>query len=328
MDPKTKCILVITVFVVCSSYNLVIASKGDGSGFQKRCLSSCFSMNCSTSGHIEVFHSNQPFFENVLQWSCQDECRYTCMWQTVEAFHKLGEKTPQFHGKWPFKRIFGVQEPAAAFFSILNFLPHAVMLRKFRGTIQPSTRMYRVWSLYGLISMNTWFWSTVFHTRDFDWTEKMDYFCAFSIVTYSLMAFILRICGTNWNWISNAACVACLAMFFNHIYRMAFIKFDYGYNMTLNVSVGAVNSLCWIAWTIYHWKTKPHVKNALIAVLLLNGTILLEFLDFPPLLWSFDSHSLWHLSTVPIHWFWYKFITADCLDLQKELQSSDKQKLV
>jgi hypothetical protein len=52
--------------------------------------------------------------------------------------------------------------------------------------------MYGVWLVYGATCVNAWFWSTVFHTRDIAFTEMMDYFCAFSIVLFSLLAFLLR----------------------------------------------------------------------------------------------------------------------------------------
>jgi len=44
------------------------------------------------------------------------------------------------------------------------------------------------------VALNTWFWSTLFHTRDFDFTEKMDYFCATALVTYQLFALCARYC--------------------------------------------------------------------------------------------------------------------------------------
>ena len=56
----------------------------------------------------------------------------------------------------------------------------------------------------------------------------------------------------------------------------------------------------------------PHVKKAAIAVGLLNATVLLELLDFEPIFWTFDSHSLWHLATAPIHFVWYQFVLDDC----------------
>ncbi len=42
---------------------------------------------------------------------------------------------------------------------------------------------------------------------------------------------------------------------------MGFVKFDYGYNMTVNISVGAVNSVCWLAWSAWHWKSRPYVRK-------------------------------------------------------------------
>ena len=57
--------------------------------------------------------------------------------------------------------------------------------------------MYSVWVLYALICVNAWAWSTVFHTRDIHFTEMMDYFCAFSIVLFSLLAFLLRVLGSS-----------------------------------------------------------------------------------------------------------------------------------
>ena len=71
----------------------------------------------------------------------------------------------------------------------------------------------------------------------------MDYFCAFSIVTYSLLAFLLRLVGTD-NAKAVAATAGCAAIFAHHIYNMAFVHFDYGHNMVVNVAVGAVNSVC------------------------------------------------------------------------------------
>ena len=80
---------------------------------------------------LQLFHLRQPWHDWLLSWSCRDDCSYQCMWDTVEnSYRKNKLPVQQFHGKWPFIRIFGVQEPASAFFSILNLLPHVYMLRK------------------------------------------------------------------------------------------------------------------------------------------------------------------------------------------------------
>ncbi len=45
--------------------------------------------------------SNEHYstLDSVIGWTCQDECRYTCMWPTVEAFRGRNWNVPQFHGK-------------------------------------------------------------------------------------------------------------------------------------------------------------------------------------------------------------------------------------
>ena len=62
----------------------------------------------------------------------------------------------------------------------------------------------------------------------------------------------------------------------------------------------------------------PHVKQAAGAVSLLNISTLLELLDFEPIFGLFDSHSLWHLATAPIHLIWYSFVIKDCEFLYNE----------
>ena len=79
----------------------------------------------------------------------------------------------QFYGKWPFIRFLGIQEPASAAFSIFNLVPHIYMLRKLVRTIPSETVTYRIWVGYSLVSINTWTWSTIFHTRDWDVTEQV-----------------------------------------------------------------------------------------------------------------------------------------------------------
>ena len=64
----------------------------------------------------------------------------------------------------------------------------------------------------------------------------------------------------------------------------------------------------------------PHVKKAALAVALVNITIPLELLEFEPIFWTFDSHSLWHLSTAPIHLIWYQFVIEDCEYLYNEVK--------
>ena len=33
-----------------------------------------------------------------------------------------------------------------------------------------------------------------------------------------------------------------------------------------------------------------------------------QLLDFPPILWILDAHSLWHFSTIPLPLLWYRCV--------------------
>ena len=71
----------------------------------------------------------------------------------------------------------------------------------------------------------------------------------------------------------------------------------------------------------------PHARWIAGSVAAMDVTILLEVLEFEPILWTFDSHALWHLSTAPIHVATYTFAIEDCKLLQKEKELLLKQKL-
>lgn len=87
----------------------------------------------------------QEWINGILLWSCHDECVYRCMWRTTNAFVARQWDVPQFYGKWPFKRFFGIQEPASVIFSLLNLIVHWKMLRKFRENVRSDSPMYYVW---------------------------------------------------------------------------------------------------------------------------------------------------------------------------------------
>ena len=56
---------------------------------------------------------------------------------------------------------------------------------------------------------------------------------------------------------------------------------------------------------LQEWRRK-YVWKCVAAVVCGSLTVLLELLDFPPLLWVVDAHALWHLSTVPLPLLWYR----------------------
>lgn len=88
----------------------------------------------------------------VSLWTCIENCEYLCQWKTVELFQARNWAIPQFRGKWPFIRLFGMQEPASVLFSIFNFLVVFKMFIKFRKTVAKSSPYYYLWHLYSIVS--------------------------------------------------------------------------------------------------------------------------------------------------------------------------------
>uniref|UniRef100_A0A8C4JPN3 Post-GPI attachment to proteins factor 3 n=1 Tax=Dromaius novaehollandiae TaxID=8790 RepID=A0A8C4JPN3_DRONO len=108
---------------------------------------------------------------SLTGWTCRDDCKYECMWLTVRVYVQGGYKVPQFHGKWPFSRFLFFQEPASAFASFLNGVASFVMLHRYKASVPPSSPMYHTCITFAWVSLNAWFWSTVFHTKDTAVTE-------------------------------------------------------------------------------------------------------------------------------------------------------------
>lgn len=61
-------------------------------------------------------------------------------------------------------------------------------------------------------------------------------------------------------------------------------------------------------WSLLSWRQVNHSKYLAVVVVLGLLTTLLEVSDFPPYLWTFDAHALWHLSTVPMPYFFWRLV--------------------
>jgi hypothetical protein len=70
--------------------------------------------------------------------------------------------------------LFSYQEPASVIFSLMNLLVHFqgfssfLVLLYYKLPLGPKGPYYEYrahWTLYGILAMNSWIWSTVFHSR-------------------------------------------------------------------------------------------------------------------------------------------------------------------
>ncbi|XP_047478813.1 post-GPI attachment to proteins factor 3-like [Penaeus chinensis] len=292
-------------------YSVSEASRGDTSNEYTGCYHVCHFNTCSSSRGRAQYESTQSLSERVLQWTCDDECKYNCMWHTTEIFVSKGLEIPQFFGKWPFVRVWGMQEPAAVLFSIFNLFAHIISLHKFRQAVPSIAPLYKFWHVHALICINAWLWSVVFHARDTPWTERMDYFSAFSMVLFSLFGLLVRLSGPHHWKRKEILGLVCILFFTYHVWYLTRGRFDYGYNMKVNILVGILNGCGWIAWGVPR-SNRPHVRWCILTVIGAVASMLLELGDFPPFFWAVDAHALWHLATAPLPFMWYKFLEGDC----------------
>ncbi|KAF4787534.1 Post-GPI attachment to protein factor 3 [Turdus rufiventris] len=323
-------------------------SQGDREPLYRECLSRCERQNCSGAA-LRHFRARQPLYMGLTGWTCRDECKYECMWLTVRLYQQGGHRVPQFHGKWPFSRFLFFQEPASAFASFLNGLASLVMLLRYRAAVPPAAPTYPT-----CVSLNAWFWSTVFHTRDTALTEvrewhpqsvpkaprgpvpdpspashtasmaqpsqipqKLDYFCASAVVLHSVYLCCVRTLGLQRPALISIFRAFLLLFLAAHISYLSLVRFDYGYNLVANAAAGMLTVAWWLRWCLRQGRRLPHVWKCAAAVLLLQALALLELLDFPPLLWVLDAHALWHIGTIPLNVLFYSFLMDDSLYLLK-----------
>lgn len=312
--------MIVIVIMIIGLVPQVRASLGDRSYVFQKCHDKCVRSNCTGSAALRAFSGHQPGYESFFQWSCSDECKYQCMWVTVDAFQKDGLDVPQFYGKWPFVRVFGVQEPASMIFSVLNALVHLPIFT-YRKLVPSTAPMYYVWHGAALVAVNAWTWSTIFHSKDTDFTEHMDYFCAFSVVLYSTFTLACRVFGTENRRRILVVGLALVLFYAKHIHFLAFVHFEYGYNMKVNVGVALLNMIGWFAWCAWKRKEQRYVWKCVASIVGIQLLLGLELGDFPPLWWTFDAHSLWHAGTAPLCLLWYSFIIDDGLYLKSKGKS-------
>ncbi|KAI9491654.1 Per1-like protein, partial [Zychaea mexicana] len=289
-----------------------IASEGDELPEFISCVNSTIAAQCSSSTAQQ--QQQQPLYLRLTLWTCEDNCRYNCMHSVTDA--RPGPMY-QFYGKWPFYRLWGIQEPASVAFSLGNLYMHYHYLRMLAKEI-PTKYYLRPFILgYAAVNINTWIQSTIFHTRDLPFTEKLDYFSAAMSILYSVYYATLRIFQIDDRRKQLLLGGVLLGLFATHMFFMSFVAFNYVYNMIICGIFAVLQGAMWVMWYFVvgylrqnkrvlsygHWVLYATGANAL--------TVMLEVFDFPPIGRVFDAHSLWHLSTIFVAPLWYHFVILD-----------------
>ncbi|KAK3395979.1 Per1-like-domain-containing protein [Sordaria brevicollis] len=306
----------------------VAASIGDRLPEFRECIRVCEQENCGPDAEHQT---PIPLHRRLLLWSCPSECDYTCQHlitttRLSQSPAPLPHPVVQYHGKWPFHRFLGAQEPFSVLFSLGNLWAHYDGLyNKILPSI-PATYPLRKWYvLLAWVGMTSWFFSAVFHTRDFPLTEQLDYFAAGANVLYGLYYSAVRIFRLDQptprrQTLLRAWTTLCILLYVAHVTYLKMWTWDYTYNMAANVAIGAVQNLLWswYSWKRYReqqqgsnqgWTLWPGIVVAWVLV-----AMSLELLDFPPLWGAIDAHSLWHAGTIVPAVIWYNFLVRDAQD--------------
>jgi hypothetical protein len=219
----------------------------------------------------------------------------------------------QFHGKWPFYRFLGMQEPFSVIFSLFNYLAHDWGMSQLRDKIPASYPLRKYYMMFGYFGLASWLFSMVFHTRDFNLTEKLDYFGAGASVLYGMYFTVVRVFRLDKKdpmkqSVLRLWTATCILLYMLHVSYLSLWKWDYTYNMAANVAVGCVQNLLWSGFSFVQYRKVGRLwglwPGLIVAWILLAMSF--ELLDFPPWWGMIDAHSLWHLGTVGPTIWWYK----------------------
>lgn len=288
------------------------ASDGDRQKTFQQCLGFCRSAEHCERNRFPV---NQTLLNKLFAWDCDSECKYRCMWITEEINRGGGQKPRQYYGKWPFWRVLGVQELGSSLFSVGNLLGNVYGYGRIysRGADPSNWFMHGAVKLSFYMAINAWFWSMVFHARDVQFTMIMDYVSALALIFTNFALCIFRVFHVRDRTRQVLVAIPLVLYYLRHTYYMLFVKFSFGWNMQVAITLFAIYLFLFIIWSATHLFTakRTHVKTVLATCTLMMMAATLEVFDFSPVLDLIDAHALWHAATIPVAVLWYRFYRDD-----------------
>ncbi|KAK6457072.1 Per1-like-domain-containing protein [Scheffersomyces xylosifermentans] len=308
------------------------------------------------NGHWHFMEMPLPWYLRALLWDCESNCDYQCQRVITAERRKRDQEILQFHGKWPFWRIGGIQEVASVIFSLGNLYVNYIGFKKVWSAMKMANSTTLKWQYANVIAMSAitvmaWTCSTIFHIRDFEITEHLDYYFAGLTVLAGFHTLGARLFNLhkpdNWHW-RLFFTTLCVAAYSAHIYRLV-TDWSYTYNMQANITIGVIQNcflfgVCYNLYSKYYYEeVGPNEKTVNLSHLhyinfrriilpsffsrsaklyslypLLLCTIVslgmsLEIFDFPPIFFDLvDAHSLWHLVTIFPAWLgWFDWMIWD-----------------
>lgn len=329
----------------------ILASAGDQLPEFQRCVKFCEVLRCpnGAKNHPDLssekihelkrdqtlqqyFSEGLNLWEMALGWDCEGNCDYECQRIVTEERVIHGLEIHQFHGKWPFLRVWGVQELMSTVFSIGNFIPNYYGFKLIKSHLNRERdadykRLYFAYLMVSIISMCAWTFSSIFHLKDTWNRERLDYFFAGMTVLTGFYAIILRFFRLYKSKTRTSALSAlCVFLYGCHVVKLL-NDWSYSYNMLANVVLGVVQNILWVTLSVNQFNQVADRRKSLMQNILdtsINWTLVpcllvscvvfgmsFELYDFAPLGELLDAHALWHFVTIWPQIFWYPYMVKD-----------------
>ncbi|KAI5957729.1 hypothetical protein KGF57_002995 [Candida theae] len=266
--------------------NPVLASPGDDLYAFTDCVYQCEQITCYNNHYyIEQYERRQelldqgyelnyynptwqfvemplPWHLRLLGWTCESNCDYQCTRVITNERKKHEEEIYQFHGKWPFLRVCGVQELMSVLMSLGNLIVnYRYGFRKICPIITDKSLPYSLRKQYlhtfvvVIITMLAWTASAIFHTRDYPVTEHLDYYLAGATILSTFHALGSREFSLHkrenqiYQWAFSTLCISAYVYHVQRLYR----DWSYTYNMRANLTLGVFQNIfyCLIVFKLY-----------------------------------------------------------------------------
>ena len=163
----------------------------------------------------------------------------------------------------------------------------------------------------------------MFHARDVQLTERLDYFCASLGIVTSFALQVIRALHVRRLLLRLSLLFAALSLYVVHISYLHFIHFDYGWNMLVSLCTGVLYSAFTCAVALR--EGRPYMRTILGCHLYLWTVALFEVFDFPPLWGLLDAHAVWHGATMWVGLaFWRVMIEDAKWEVERERGKGEK----
>jgi post-GPI attachment to proteins factor 3 len=286
----------------------VTSSSGDRDRNYAYCVKSCYH-------HRE--NLEMTLTRIIFVWDDLDECKYQCMRQISDEREAIGLSVHKYYGHWPYHRLYGLQEPAAAIFSLGNIIPHFYHLLFSRQRFtHPHYYMSQWIILNGCLASLAWLCSTIFHMRKIDLTINLDYMSALIFLFHGFWLALRRTLHSllfkKYPFLSYLLFPLLSIVCLTRLSQMASGGISFDHHMELCIFLAVSQCALWCLWCFFSSRSSASSRYfCLFLQLWFALAALLELYDFPPLATHFDAHSLWHAATIPLGFLWYLFWERD-----------------